>query len=237
MHYFVDGYNLLFRSRFPHDVFQKQRDQVITDLADAVGTLGLDLTVVFDSTHTTELSTRQHKGPLEIVYTDGKDTADRLILRAPRRLPCSAPGNGYHLRQTVSRGRAATRRQDNGCRELSQLAESTLPHKKQEGGEAGLGDSHRQSEATYNASEGTGYYPYQATGDTPPAPSSHDYLAIFEQRLQEASEPVVTREGGSERAQAQPTKPKRQPRATKEAPEPDHDRWLRLFEARRDEDE
>lgn len=223
MHYFVDGYNLLFRSRSQHDNFQKQREQVIADLADAVTALKLDLTVVFDSTHTTELSSRHHKGPLEIIYTQGKETADHLILRALE--DCDTPKRETVVTSDKPLAEAARRL---GAKSMD--VESFLNWLR-----ARYRTKSKRAEKLTWVTTKPKLPPPKLAKEivTPPTPAtvSHDYLTIFEQRLNEATKPdkVIS-------SSPQPRKRKRKPQATKTAPEPDHDRWLRVFEARINED-
>jgi uncharacterized protein len=77
MHYFIDGYNLLFKNdRFDQDL-QKQRQKLISFL----NSFELPFCLVFDGTHGKEnfssLYTFDH---LTIVYTEKGKTADDYIL-------------------------------------------------------------------------------------------------------------------------------------------------------------
>ncbi len=75
MHYFIDGYNLLFRLPQQKLSFEKSREEVINSLLG----VKLSLTVVFDGGGG-DRSERTHKGPLEIVYTAKGQSADSYIL-------------------------------------------------------------------------------------------------------------------------------------------------------------
>jgi len=81
LHYFLDGYNLLF-SLMPGDRvdLQAERKQLLEQLREKVALAGLNVTVVFDA-RTEPLWRRQHAGDLEIVFTDQNICADRWILQ------------------------------------------------------------------------------------------------------------------------------------------------------------
>lgn len=82
MHYYIDGYNLLFRTTGNGHNLQEERTTLINQLARRVSALGLNITVIFDSTHNQNSSTISHTGPLEIIYTNYGETADAYILSA-----------------------------------------------------------------------------------------------------------------------------------------------------------
>jgi predicted RNA-binding protein with PIN domain len=78
MHYFIDGYNLLFRIAEKKQSLETMR----IDLVRFLSRFSLDLTVVFDgsSDHRLE-TTRGHIGDLEIVYTSEYQSADAYIIQ------------------------------------------------------------------------------------------------------------------------------------------------------------
>ncbi len=83
MHYYVDGYNLLFRhfsQAFNEAPLQSQREQIIQDLSTKVQLLNLDITLVFDAMYQYGSATRSHYKQLEIVFTAQGETADEYIL-------------------------------------------------------------------------------------------------------------------------------------------------------------
>jgi predicted RNA-binding protein with PIN domain len=86
LHYFIDGYNLLF-SLMPGDRvdLQAERKQLLEHLQEKVALAGLNVTVVFDA-RTELLWRRQHIGELEIVFTDQSICADRWILQKLERV-------------------------------------------------------------------------------------------------------------------------------------------------------
>jgi predicted RNA-binding protein with PIN domain len=87
MHYFVDGYNLLFRLLSnPSDTLKESRDQLIDTLAEQIDLLEMDVTLVFDATYTVADLSKSHRRYLEIVYTAHGETADEYILSELRSL-------------------------------------------------------------------------------------------------------------------------------------------------------
>lgn len=89
MHYYIDGYNLLFRILRAGDDVRKQREQITLDIERKVSLLGLDITLVFDSHYQEDDSTRSHLNSLEIVFTAAGETADEYILQELKE--CSNP--------------------------------------------------------------------------------------------------------------------------------------------------
>lgn len=97
MHYFIDGYNLLFRSvDVEKSPFQALRQSLVHTLDEHVSGLQIDVTVVFDSQFTPEESVRSHFRHLEIIYSHAGLTADDLIIRLLQR--CQSP----HLETIVT---------------------------------------------------------------------------------------------------------------------------------------
>lgn len=81
MHYFIDGYNLMFRILRAGDDLQLQRESIIRDLNRKIEVVGLDVTIVFDAQYQSGESSRSHLQHLEICFTSQGETADELILR------------------------------------------------------------------------------------------------------------------------------------------------------------
>jgi predicted RNA-binding protein with PIN domain len=77
MHYFIDGYNLLFRLSTETKTLEEARKQIIDSLVDTK----FSLTLVFDGKRD-DLPHRMHKGSLEIIYTSQGQSADAYILEA-----------------------------------------------------------------------------------------------------------------------------------------------------------
>ena len=82
MHYFIDGYNLLFYLyRKSSADFQSQRESLINTLNFQIDSLELDVTIVFDSYLTPDEETRTHFHHLEVIYTSQGITADDYIIQ------------------------------------------------------------------------------------------------------------------------------------------------------------
>lgn len=81
MHYYIDGYNLLFRLMHnAHDDLQTHREAIILDINKKAALLKLDISIVFDSTFQIGDRTRSHYDALEILYTAHGETADDYII-------------------------------------------------------------------------------------------------------------------------------------------------------------
>lgn len=80
MHYFIDGYNMLFRLLHGSDDLQSQRQAFIYDLNKKISLINLDVSIVFDSTFQIGGRSRTHYDALEILYSAEGETADEYIL-------------------------------------------------------------------------------------------------------------------------------------------------------------
>lgn len=80
MHYYIDGYNLLFRLVPAAVDLRKERERIIRDLNKKVLLLNLDISIVFDSTFQEGERTRSHYQGLEILFTAEGETADDYII-------------------------------------------------------------------------------------------------------------------------------------------------------------
>lgn len=80
MHYYIDGYNLLFRILRAGDDIQKQRNWIIQDLSHKIKALDIDASLIFDSQYQPGESTRNHFDNLEVSFTAEGETADEFIL-------------------------------------------------------------------------------------------------------------------------------------------------------------
>lgn len=88
-HYIIDGYNAIFQLRGSPSL-QKARDAFIESIIEvAEKTAQADFSIVFDAHERKSenefekyerLSTRSHKGPIEIIFTGTKETADSYII-------------------------------------------------------------------------------------------------------------------------------------------------------------
>lgn len=87
MHYYIDGYNLMFRIVRAGDDLTAQRELLIRDLSQKISFLEIDATIVFDSQYQVGESTRSHSEALTIYFTEQGQTADDFILEEIRSSP------------------------------------------------------------------------------------------------------------------------------------------------------
>jgi uncharacterized protein len=80
MHYFIDGYNMLFRLLHDNENLQSQRESIIYDLNKKISLIKLDVSVVFDSRFQIGGRSRSHYDNLEILFSAEGETADEYIL-------------------------------------------------------------------------------------------------------------------------------------------------------------
>lgn len=80
MHYFIDGYNLLFRLSHDSEDLQSQREAIIYNLNQKISAIKIDVTIVFDATFQMGDRMRTHYDQLEIVFTAEGETADEYIM-------------------------------------------------------------------------------------------------------------------------------------------------------------
>ena len=81
MHYYIDGYNLLFRILRAGEDVRKQREELTREIGKKVELLEIDATLVFDSHYQPDDNTRSHLNNLEIVFTAKDESADAYILQ------------------------------------------------------------------------------------------------------------------------------------------------------------
>ena len=83
MHYWIDGYNLLFYLPKTNGSFEEKRRVLIAQINEQVKNLSLIATIVFDASDPTQKhDSRSHYDCLEIIYTHSKKSADDAILEA-----------------------------------------------------------------------------------------------------------------------------------------------------------
>lgn len=80
MHYYIDGYNLLFRFSNHKNDFTSMREEMIRDLDLQATSLQLKITIVFDAQYQLGEFCRTHFRSIEILYTAFGELADELIL-------------------------------------------------------------------------------------------------------------------------------------------------------------
>lgn len=82
MHYYIDGYNIIFRVLHAQETLQLQREALIYDLSYKATLFNLNATLVFDSHYQEGERTQSHLDRLEIVYTAQGESADDYIIKA-----------------------------------------------------------------------------------------------------------------------------------------------------------
>jgi predicted RNA-binding protein with PIN domain len=89
MHYYIDGYNLLFRTLRAKggEDLKIERLHLLNDLAEKLQKTGIEATVVFDSHYQIGDRTRHVLQTLDIHFTDQNQTADAFILECIHSLP------------------------------------------------------------------------------------------------------------------------------------------------------
>jgi len=80
MHYYIDGYNMMFRLVHAGGELELQRREIIEELNDKAKQFGLTITIVFDAHQQEGEASRTHYHHLEILYSAQNQTADDLIL-------------------------------------------------------------------------------------------------------------------------------------------------------------
>lgn len=85
MHYYIDGYNLLFRITQAGMDFAKKRKNLIVLLNERAGLLKLNITLIFDAQYQTDELLRTHYHHLEILFTNYNETADERLIEEIQR--------------------------------------------------------------------------------------------------------------------------------------------------------
>jgi predicted RNA-binding protein with PIN domain len=87
VHYYIDGYNLLFRIKHSGEDFSLERQKLIEDLNEQASFLDLNLSLVFDAQYQESESSKSHYQNLEILFTSFGETADDYILKVIQNEP------------------------------------------------------------------------------------------------------------------------------------------------------
>jgi predicted RNA-binding protein with PIN domain len=85
MHYYVDGYNLLFRCLYTHQKLSKERQKLLESLNAQAEYLHISITLVFDGCYPENTPSRGHYKHLEVLFTGEGETADALIIECIQR--------------------------------------------------------------------------------------------------------------------------------------------------------
>lgn len=144
MHYYVDGYNLIFRTLVAGESLQHRRDRLIADLSDKIELIKISTILVFDSQYQKNEATRRHYKSMEIYYTDEQETADDYIIKSlkqrPKNSQVTVVTSDLHLAWRARREGALTmsaeeflswlqRRYRNKVQQVRESLEVTAPQK------------------------------------------------------------------------------------------------------------
>lgn len=80
MHYYIDGYNVLFRLRHATEELQREREAIIQNLNEKVALVNLDVSIVFDAAFQEGHGSRLRIDALEVLFTAHGETADTFII-------------------------------------------------------------------------------------------------------------------------------------------------------------
>lgn len=80
MHYYIDGYNMLFRHISSSKNLQSEREYLLNELNQKISLLRLDVSIVFDANFREGGRSKSHLKGLEILYSAEGETADQYIL-------------------------------------------------------------------------------------------------------------------------------------------------------------
>jgi len=86
MHYYIDGYNMLFRSNQSFKELQKEREFLLEELNQKASLLNLNISIIFDAAYQLGGRSRSHFDALEIIYTAHGETADQYLVEMTRYL-------------------------------------------------------------------------------------------------------------------------------------------------------
>lgn len=208
MHYYVDGYNLLFRFRQLEGSLQEKREFVIEQLYEKISLLNIDVTLVFDAYYRLGLGSRSHLHFLEICFTESGETADEWILnellsvRNPREEIVVT--SDKQLAWRARRLHAKTETVESFLKWIEKGATKRKKEKKKEK-EIRPNLIEVKKESAHSSSS-------MPSSLEEVDPSLYSYLRIFEANFQKLIE-------------AEPPREKQ---------EPEMDRWLRLFQEKLD---
>lgn len=81
MHYYIDGYNLLFFLNITaHHALKNQRHELLQYLSERIAAVQIDVSLVFDAAFQLGESSRSHLPHLEIIFTAERESADEFII-------------------------------------------------------------------------------------------------------------------------------------------------------------
>lgn len=207
MHYFIDGYNLLFRlvRALGDEDLQSMREHIIDDLSRKIKLLNIQATVVFDSYYHEGLRSRTVLHSMEVLFTDEGETADECILDELKKVK--------HPKQEIvvtSDKKLAWQARLKGAKTLSveEFVKSLNQRFQKRSGTRVEDPESKQIGSTKSLS-------------AKPKRLDDYYLKVFEEELEEKSKA--------------PKKKIITPPPKKEKPLSDYERWLKAFQEESDE--
>lgn len=233
MHYYIDGYNMLFRHSLLRQL-KAERESLLKELYEKISYLNFDVSIVFDATFQAGSRAKSHLDNLEILYSAGGETADQYIVdivsreKHPRRLTIVT--NDRSLASQVRYYGAKVESVEVFMQKLNQSYRKKLidPTKSRE----------KKLENTFVAK----VKPKDALPPLLPAKNMLEHDADYYQRVFEAHYQIMEKERNEIRSLKKAVKKVRHPKKTKSPFEETQvipknesdelDRWLEVFENR-----
>lgn len=228
MHYFLDGYNLLFRSIDDDKELQQQREALLRELTEKLELLSLDITIVFDAAYSPGDVSRIRSRHVEVVYTAAGETADNYILDELREIPqahqetviTSDKGLAWHAR------RCGAKTID--IETFITWLDSRYRNK--------IRKAHKKKETLETPARTTTRVPALPLQKPPPPKKTPEgcfeyYEQIFEKRFQELPSEKPKRKAPTPTAQ-ETKKKKEAPKEAEPSGQSEEERYLRLFSER-----
>lgn len=231
MHYYIDGYNMLFRSSSPDPSLQYARESMIESMDKKLFLVKIHVSIVFDALNQPGEGSRNHFNHLEILFTPHRQTADDFIIKRLEESKNTeketvVTNDKDLMRRARVRG-AHTKTIDQFLSQLHHSYQKKLQIKKK---------TSPPFSSFFSASNGI------SNLDAPPIISENSYQDIFEQKWQ------VLKEGEEKKKQQQKLEKRNKkkvcpPRKSKEDPFPEEslhlpahlsneERWLTIFESK-----
>ena len=232
MHYYIDGYNLLFRVLHAGEDLQVQRQRIIDDLYNKIHFLELHVTLVFDSQYHHAGSSRSYKQHLEILFTAQGETADDLILdeikKASKPEQITVITSDKKLAWLARRRAAKTETVEEFIQWLSKRYQNKWRHLKEKSKQTLPKATPTQTKPTVKKEKG-----HPPSSQISPEKCQDFYQEIFEKKYQEMSH--------QEKPSKKPPKPKKTKKSLTPPPEAtaesDMERWLKAFEQKSKNDD
>lgn len=232
MHYYIDGYNLLFRLLYAGHDFSIKRQQLIEELNEKLQFLQVNATLVFDSHYQSEPGTRSHYRHLEILYTSPGESADERIIseiQEERHLAhITVVTSDKKLAWFARRCNASTETVEQFLEWVNKRCKNKLRQEKQQAEKKTLKAVEAKKPALKPKPKGP------PSPEAPAEACSDYYLTAFQSRLENLEE---EKKPQSPKVSARKSRnPKKKPKIPREVCEEDKDslsdmdRWMRIFE-------